>query len=182
MKNTHTYAISFSLIIIIIIALLSFSCNNDMIVDANFPEPLIYLPLASTGILDISEPDTSETPQFFLNPEGSKLIIPVGVYRSGLTNLSNATIDILANTDTLLSMGFDLSLILPQDKSIFPESIEMANGSELAIFEVEIDRQYLIDTDLEEVVFALTVNSAQVESNEELNTLVIRIKPDVFEN
>ena len=166
------------------------SCEYQEVADAKFPEQIIYMPTASFGIYKIDTAATAigEVPtpgnpyRYKIEQANNKFIIPLGVYRSGVDNEGGFTVNIVVNTDTITQLINDEQLsevtaFIPSDKySIVPE-VNMPDGSESALFDLEIDLDWLKSNPDGIYAIGIGISSEQRETNHRLNTTIILIKP-----
>lgn len=168
------------------------SCEYEEIRDADYPDPVVYMPAAARGMFVInnvpSRPDVHPTPGFayrFLVDNGNnKFVVPLSVYRSGFEHSNSVDIEIQANTDTIVELialeevegGLpDNTGVLSSERYSLPSSVTVPKGTELGTFELEVDLNYLLASP--DTVFALgvSISSSQIEVNPLLNTTVILI-------
>ncbi|MDD4590587.1 MAG: PKD domain-containing protein [Parabacteroides sp.] len=185
-----------SFIIISIISILLFSCENETIVrDADYPEQLIYLPAAySNGqfVIDDITRKRGEQPiegylyKYIVDNDANRFIVPLSVYRAGVDNSGNFRVDIEVNNDTIAVLNEDRDLsdilyVIPEDKYAMVNSVEMRNGEGIARFDLNIDLDYLLDN-YPDKLFALAVHisSDEREVNPDLSTAVVIIHSKIM--
>lgn len=185
MKNIFNYSIKL-LIACVSSAFLLVSCEYQKIADADYPASILYMPAATNGIFTIDNVpqrvDFLPTPgyayRFTVDLTNNKLIIPLGVYRSGLNLSGTVTANIAVNTDTITKLKAVSQVpaktgILPSANYTVPGSVDVLNGAVVADFNLAIDVNYL--KSFADTVFALGVGitSSQLVVNPLYKTTVI---------
>lgn len=78
----------------------------------------------------------------------NKILIPLGIYRSGINNKGDISVDIKINNDTVSKLisagsltGSDNSAIniLPSDKYVLPSIVQIKNSEESAVLQLAVD-------------------------------------------
>lgn len=173
------------------------SCEYTDIVDADYPEPLVYMPAAARGMFVIndvpSKPEAHPTPglayRFLVDNDNNKFVVPLSVLRSGFEHGNSVDVDIRTNTDTITQLialdmeegGLpDNTGILSSEHYSLPPSVTVPKGDELGPFNMEIDLNHLLASP--DTIFALgvSVSSDQIEVNPDLNTTIILIHTKIL--
>lgn len=185
-----------SFIVILIISTLLFSCENETIIrDAEYPEQSIYLPAAYTNgqfVIDDITRKRGEQPiegylyRYIVDNDANKFIIPLSVYRGGVNNNGNFTVDIEVNNDTIAALNANRELsdilhVIPEDKYSIVNSVEMRNGEGIVQFDLSIDLDYLLDN-YPDKLFALGIHisSSEREVNPDLSTVIVIIHTKIM--
>jgi len=172
------------------------SCEYKEIADADFPEGVIYLPvsLSDDGIYAISTLPANPTAtapespyKFRLDINANEFIIPLSVYRSGLSNDASFTVDVKTDKDTVnaliasgeLSSGVE---ILAEGTYTLESSVRMESGKNYAPFALTVDLDFLIAGAASQKTYALAVNisSTACDNNPDLSTVVILISSEIL--
>jgi hypothetical protein len=169
------------------------SCQYEEVAPANYPEQKIYMPAAYGGIFHINEipkrigdvPTPGSTYRFEVDLTNGRFIIPLGVYRAGVNNNGTFKIDIAVKADTiaqLISAGTLTSTeILPADAFTVPTSVDMNDGDELAIFNLSVNLNLLLNNYPDKkYALAINVSSAQRQSNPKLSTTIVLIDTKIM--
>lgn len=180
------YRINFlQLLLLTFIVVFSTSCEYDEIRDADFLAQKIYLPSAIDDIFLLNDTSPTVGPyRYELDLENNKVLIPLGVYRTGINNNGNITVDIVVNNDTVNkiiasgdvidSNGQNLELI-PETAYTLPTSISIANGQELAIMKLAIDLDYIAGQSNKRLAIAVSIASNQVEVDSKKGLAVLEM-------
>ena len=193
----NTIKLNIKIFGILLVALVATtSCEYKEIADADFPEGLIYLPIAvlEDNVYTINTLPTNPTAtepentyRFRLNMNDNEFIIPLSVYRSGLNNGASFTINITTDRDTIeaLMISGELNsdvVILPEGKYTLAPSVQIKSGKDHVPFTLTVDLDYLIAGAASKKEYALAVNisSTAIESNPKLNTVVILISSEIL--
>lgn len=183
-------------IISLILFTLLFSCEKETIVrDAEYPGQSIYLPAAYPDgqfVIDDITRKRGEQPidgylyRYLVDLGSNQFVVPLSVYRAGVNNDGNFTVNIKMNNDTITELNesrdlSDVLHIIPQDKYSIVNSVEMPNGEEVSPFELKIDLDYLLDH-YPDKLFALAVeiSSAEREVSPDLSTVVVIIDTKIM--
>jgi hypothetical protein len=164
------------------------SCEYQDVADADYPAPKLYMPAALNGIFTIDDiprrVDFLPTPgmayRFKIDVANNKLIVPLGVYRSGLDRSDNVTADISVNADTVTnlivaSMVPDGTFIIPSSNYSMPPSIDVPSGADVADFNLEIDLNYLHSFADTVLALGVGISSSQIEVNPMYATTIVLI-------
>lgn len=194
MKNNFTHSIKLLIAFFGLVTTLA-SCEYKEIADTNYPEQLIYIPVARNGnyyINTVDLPIGSTTPgnaiRYKVDLTARKFIVPLGVYRSGIDNNGGFTIDIKVNTDTITKLQAILgklpvgALLLPAGKYSTVSSVEMKDGEEIAKFDLIIDLDYLVtnyslptDVLLRNYALGISISSTARKANPLYSTTIVVI-------
>ena len=184
----------FGILLLTLVAITS--CEYKEIADADFPEGLIYLPAAALSdstyaINELPPNPTATNPEgpykFRLDIDANEFIIPLSVFRSGLSNKASFTVNINTDRDTITALIASGELnsnveFLPEGKYTLAPSIQMASGKDHAPFSLTVDLDFLTTGAVSKEVYALAINisSTACNSNPELNTVVILISSEIL--
>ena len=186
LKNKNEAA---NLLLLLIVIVFTFSaCEFDTSLrDADYPDQMIYLPAAVGGNFEIDDiarrigdvPIPGNPYRYVVDLENRQFVVPLGVYRAGVDNIGDFSVDIAANNDTindLIAEGDTLISLLPSSEYNMVNSVDMAHGEELAKFDLLIDLDFLLDkypTDI--YALGVSISSTDRETNPELSTAIIMI-------
>lgn len=187
MKNILTNSIKM-LIAIFGFSILLVSCEYKEVADADYPGQKLYMPAAVNGIFTIDNvpqrveflPTPGQAYRFTIDAANNKLIIPLGVYRGGIDRTGKINVDITANSDTITKLIATnkvpaLTTILPGTNFSVPASVEVADGSEIGTFNLEIDLAYLQSFPNAIFGIGIGISSSTVEVNPLLKTTIVII-------
>ena len=186
MKNILTYKLKLLVVFFGIVTMLG-SCKKDEIVDAEYPDQLIYMPAAKNGFFVINSvalPVGTTTPgnayRYKADLIAKKFIIPLGVYRSGINNDGGFTVSVAVNSDTISKLQAVAklpagTLLLPSNKYTIVPSVEMKNGEEIATFDLTIDLDFLIANYGNSYAIGISVSSVSRQTNKKLATTIVVI-------
>ncbi|WP_375444757.1 PKD domain-containing protein [uncultured Fibrella sp.] len=165
--------------------LLLSSCKYEDIVKADYPQQILYMPAAKNGVFSIASIVTSGAYRFTVNSAEKKVIIPLSVYRGGVSNDGDLTVNITANADTVSKLISSSALVgttlLPADKSVLPGTVTIAGGSYVTPFDLKIDLDYLRSIPAgQKLALAVTIASSQVPVNPVLKTTLITFDPAIL--
>ncbi len=167
------------------ISLMISSCDYKEYAEAEYPDQVVYMPTAYDAIYDISVsvdpvevPTTGSTYRFVI--DGENLVVPLGIYRSGITNDGAMSISVAAASDAVSSAISEGTLaadteLLPADKYTFPSSVVVEDGEEVATFMLSIDLNYIKSVADKKYAVGIRISSSDREVNPELSTTVILI-------
>ncbi len=190
------------LVLILSVATLIFASCDTKVVDAEYPDQRVYLPAAAATatencIYTISQahinpgstPTEGSPYQFVINEEEGLFSIPLSVYRSGITNDGKVDVTVWFDEDHLGQMYLDGYLsndveILDISFRRCPEAVRIRSGESLASFTIDLDLYYLMDQARygKKFAFAVAIETADRQVNEDLDKVVILIDTQLFEN
>lgn len=166
------------------LVLLLMSCEYKEITDAEYPDQLIYMPasvggiyIASNGLKSFQVPTSGNTSRYYVDEAKSRVVVPLSVFRGGIDKKGGFSVDIIADADTvnkLIASG-DLAdtELISSDKYSFPASVNLADGQDLAAFDLGIDLALLKTNPSKKFAIGLRVSSRERKSNEKLSTTVV---------
>lgn len=185
----HSYKIK-AFIGVVTLAFNFSSCEYKDVRDAEYATQKIYMPTAANAINGLYTIDQVAVPgqdyMYTVDLAQKKLNIPLGVLRSGVTADGVVNVSIASKTDTLIKLiaadklPMATNSILPDNKFTFTPSVNIASGQDLALFNVAVDLDYLLDNPTKRYAIAITISSPNVEVNTKLNTTVIVIDPKML--
>jgi PKD repeat protein len=195
MKSSLKAKINMAMIIFFI-GIISFSCEYETdIRDAEFPDQLLYMPAAyNNGLFIINDiaRERGELPfeghpfKYVVDLANKKFIVPLSVYRSGINNTGEFSVNIEVDTDTIVNINAaenysDSLSLIPDDKYSIVNSVEMKDGEEIAQFDLAIELDYLRNN-YPDKIFALgiRISSPQRETNPNLSTTVVIIHTEII--
>ena len=165
-------------------SLLLSSCTYDELAKANYPQQIIYMPTAKNGLFSINSIPTSGTYRFTVDLAAKKIIVPLGVFRGGVSADGDVPVTITANADTLSKLISTSVLVgtmaLPADKYGLPNSITIPSGQESAVFNLTIDLDYLRTNPSQKLAVAVGIASAQTPVNPLLKTTIVSFDPSIL--
>ncbi len=194
MKHLKNRIIRTNLLLLLFVMVLTFSaCEPETpIRDADYPDQLIYLPAAVGGWFEINDISRiiGETPvpgsafRYAVDLTNRKFIVPLGIYRAGVTNDGVFTVNIAANIDTIngiIAAGDTLITLLPSSQYTLVNSVNMQDGEELAKFDLIIDLDFLRNN-YPTGVYALgvSISSPDRATNPELGTAIVVIHTKII--
>lgn len=164
------------------------SCSYQDIADAEYPDQLIYMPAAKSGIYlidKVAEPIGNTTPgnayRYLIDMDRKKFIVPLSVYRSGIDNKGGFSVDIQANADTITRLQLiagklpDSTRLLPSEVYTLVPSVEIKDGEEIAKFDLSIDIDFLNQNHGKIYALGIQVSSPSRKSNKGLATTILVI-------
>ena len=186
--NMINSIIRFGLVLLCCVAITS--CQYDEIASADYPDELIYLPVAVNGIYVIdnlatptlADPTSGNTFRFTVNPDSNEFNVPLAVYRSGIKGEKSIIVDITANTDTVVKLiaagttALENTELLPADKYSFTPSLKVDGGSDVGSFNLIIDLDFLkANAPNKKYAIGISVSSPDRKSNPIYSTAIILI-------
>ena len=139
--------LKYILILVFAIGLTFSSCRYVEIADADYMGQVAYMPAAVSGIYQVNDTNGVGTYKYQLDLESNKLVIPLGVYRSGVDSKGSIAIDIIVNNDTIEGLNEQGALddpsykpleIIPSDKYSIPRQVTIPNGADNVMFNMLI--------------------------------------------
>lgn len=161
------------------------ACKYEEIVKADYPQQILYMPAAKNGLFSIASISTSGAYRFSINTAEKKVVVPLSVYRGGVSNDGDVTVTITANADTVSKLISSSALVgttlLPADKIVLPSTVTIGSGSYVTPFDLKIDLDYLraVST-TQKLALAVTISSPQAPVNQALKTTVISFDPAIL--
>ena len=160
------------------------SCKYEEIVSADYPQQILYMPAAKNGVFSIASIVTSGAYRFSINTAEKKVIIPLSVYRGGVSNDGDVAVTIAANADTVSRLISSSALVgtalLPADKIVLPNTVTIGSGSYVTPFDLKIDLDYLRSIVGQKLALAVTISSPQTPVNQALKTTLITFDPAIL--
>ena len=175
---TRFFSICFGL------CLLLSGCKYEELAKADYPQQVVYMPTARNGLYAINTISTSGTYRFTIDQTAKKVIIPLGVYRGGVSADGDVPVNIVANADTISKLISTSALVgttvLPAEKFTLPTSVTVPNGKESAPFNLSIDLAYLLANPAQKLAIAVGIASPQFTINPLLKTTLISFDPSIL--
>ena len=182
------------MLLLLFVMVLTFSaCEPGTPVrDADYPDQVIYLPAAVGGWFEINDisriigdtPVPGSTFRYVVDLANRKFIVPLGVYRAGVTNDGEFTVNIAVNNDTIngiIAAGDTIITLLPSSQYTLANSVNMQDGEELAKFDLFIDLDFLRNNHPTGVyALGVSISSPDRETNPELGTAIIVIHTQII--
>lgn len=177
--------LKYILIFVFAIGLTFSSCRYVEYADADYMGQVAYMPAAISGIYQVNDTNGVGTYKYQLDLESNKLVIPLGVYRSGIDSKGSIAIDIIVNNDTIEGLNelgasedpeYKPLEIIPADKYSVPQQVTIPNGADNVIFNMLIDLDYLATKPDARLGVAFEIKSNAIEVNQELNVTVLELK------
>ena len=164
--------------------LLLSSCKYEELAKADYPQQILYMPTAKNGLFAINSLSTTGTFRFTVDLAGKKVIIPLGVFRGGVSADGDVPVTITANADTITRLISSSALVgtalLPADKYVLPTSVTVPSGQESAAFNLQIDLDYLRANPTQKLAIAVGIASPQTQVNPLLKTTLISFDPSIL--
>ncbi len=170
--------------------LLVSACGYEELPSADYPQQLLYMPTARNGVYTINSlPPATGTGayQFSVNLTEKTLIVPLGVFRGGVSVDGDVAVTVAANADTLnklITAGtLTNTLVLPVDKVSLPPSVNLGSGKQSAAFDLKIDLDYLRSLTVatgQRLAVGITIASPQTTVNPLLKTTIVSLDPSIL--
>ena len=164
--------------------LLLSACQYEELAKADYPQQILYMPTAKNGLFAINSIATTGTYRFTVDLAGKKVIIPLGVFRGGVSADGDVPVTIAANSDTISKLISTSVLVgtalLPADKFVLPASVTIPGGQESAPFTLSIDLDYLRANPAQKLAVGVGIASAQTNVNPLLKTTLISFDPTIL--
>lgn len=165
-------------------SLMLISCKYEEIAKANYPQQILYMPAAKNGVFSIASIVTSGAYRFSVNTAEKKVVIPLSVYRGGVSNEGDVAVAIAANPDTVSRLISSSALVgttlVPADKIVLPNAVTIGGGTYSTAFDLKIDLDYLRSISGQKLALAVTIASPQAPVNQALKTTVITFDPAIL--
>lgn len=168
-----------------LLAITIISCDYQSVAEANYPDQQIYMPAAISGVYTIDNISATNAPfRYIMDNDNKKIIIPLGIYRSGVNNNGNINVDIKINNDTVNNLisagdliGYDNTNLdtLPADKYSLPSNVLFNSGIENVNMQLVIDIPFLLANPNKRFALGITISSNDVEANPLLSTIIVLI-------
>lgn len=171
------------------------SCDYETgIRDADYPAQVLYMPAAySNGrfIIDDITKVIGELPfegsiyRYKIDTGNRQFIVPLSVYRAGIDNKGEISVDISIDMDTVANLnnnssGYNL-LLIPEDKITLPDKVIIKNKEEIGIFDLKIDLDFLLSKFADQNYgIGITISSKDREVNPKLATTVVIINARIM--
>ncbi|MDR1369207.1 MAG: DUF5013 domain-containing protein [Dysgonamonadaceae bacterium] len=161
------------------------SCEERGIVDVNYPEQEVYMPISRMGIYEVNDTTEWENPlaRYIMDPANSKFLIPLGIYRSGVNCKGNVTIGLGTYNDTIADLidleAFNLETnpmlpeILPEESYQIPSVVEIKDGNDYAIFNLEIDLPFIQANLGKRYALSIKINESSKRVSDNYNTVIV---------
>lgn len=174
-------------------AFLMVSCEYKEVADADYPEGKLYMPTAVNGVYTIDNvpqrieflPTSGQAYRFSIDNERGKFIVPLSAYRGGISSSGNITVDIIVKNDTIPQLVASSKIpaattALPEANVSIPASVEVLNGTQTGLFNLEIDLAYL--RSFPDAIFGICVgiNSTRMGVNPLLKSTIIVIHTKIL--
>lgn len=160
------------------------SCGYEELAPADYPQQILYMPTAKNGLFTIASISTTGTYQFTIDQAAKKVVIPLGVYRGGVSADGNVPVNIVANADTISKLISSSALVgttlLPTDKIVLPPSVTIESGRNSAVFDLKIDLDYLLAAPGQKLAIGVGINSPESQVNPLLKTTLISFDPSIL--
>lgn len=165
------------------------ACNKYReFADAGYPAEKVYMSASVRGIYDISvivDPMQIPTPdsayKYVVDRQSNKLVIPLGIVRSGITKTGEVNITLAVAEDTVRSLISDNTLtgtdLLSAGNYTFPEKVVIPADKDYAAFNVLVDLPYINANEDKKMAFAITIRDADREISEMYKTTIVLIEP-----
>ena len=170
-----------------------FSCKDELVVDALYPDQNIYLAQAAVattgptanGVYYISPNITGQAFKFVADGAAGKFNIPMSVQRSGINMNGSVAVNLTVNTDTIakfialgtLPAGTEL---LPAAAYTLPNTLNIENGTNGTAFNLVVDLNFLKTNLTKKYAIGVAITSGAGKAvNTKLGTAVIYLEPAV---
>jgi Domain of unknown function (DUF1735)/PKD domain len=175
--------------VLLLISLVVVSCKKyEDIRDANYSEQTVYMPAAVegnsvNGIYRVNAVAVAgQVYRYVADVAGSKLNIPLSVYRAGVDTKGSIDVTIAANTDTvnklILANKFPaITELLPSDKyTLSATTVTIPDGEGYKGFTLALDLNFLLANLTKKFAIGVTVSSNQKKTGS-FSTTVVYIDP-----
>ncbi|RIV27168.1 PKD domain-containing protein [Fibrisoma montanum] len=165
--------------------LLLSACAYEELPEADYPQQLLYQPTARNGVYTINSlPPATGTYRFSVNLADKKLIIPLSVFRGGVSTAGEVAVTVTANADTVARLitanALPGTAPLPTDKFVLPNTLNLGDGDQSVPFDLRIDLDYLRANTGQKLAVGVTIASAQTPVNPALKTTIISLDPSIL--
>jgi hypothetical protein len=142
------------------------------------------MPTAKNGLFSITGISTSGTYRFTVDQTARKVLIPLGVYRGGISVDGSVPVNIVMNVDTISKLISTSALtgttVLPADKLFLPPAVTIDAGKNSALFSLAIDLPYLLANPGQKLAIGVSIDSPQSRINPLLKTTLISFDPAIL--
>lgn len=161
------------------------SCQYEELVEATYPQQILYMPAAKGGVFSIAGIPASGAYRFTVKLDEKKIIIPLSVYRGGVSVDGDVPVTVAANPDTisrLIAANTVLAntVALPADQFSLPASVTIPAGATIAPFDLTLNLDYLRANPGKKLAVAVSIASPQTAINPLLRTTVISFDPAIL--
>ncbi|MFD2570472.1 PKD domain-containing protein [Spirosoma soli] len=164
--------------------LLLTSCKYEELAQADYPQQILYMPTAKNGLFIINSISTTGTYRFTVDLASKKVVVPLGVYRGGVSVDGDLPVTIAANPDTvsrlISSSALVGTVVLPVDKLVLPAAVTIGAGKNSAAFDLKIDLNYLLANPSQKLAIGVGINSSASPVNPLLKTTLISFDPTIL--
>lgn len=162
-----------------------FSCEDRGIVDTNYPEQGVFMPMSRLGIYEVNDTTGSVNPfaRYVIDSVNHKLLIPIGVYRSGVDCNGKVTVDLGVYNDTIQNLidnkvfrmktGDQTPAILPVGSYSLPSQVDVKDGADYALFNLEIDLPFIQANLGKRYALAIKITGSSKVISKTYNTAII---------
>lgn len=160
-------------------------CQYQDLAEAAYPQQVLYMPTARNGLYTINSlPPATGTSRYSINLTEKKMIIPLGIYRGGISTSGAVDVAVALNADTVSQLiranTLAATALLPADRLSLPAAVSITDGKESSAFEARVDLDYLRANPTQKLAFGVTVSSGQTPVNPLLKTTIISIDPAIL--
>jgi len=166
------------------------SCGKyQEIADAAYPDQVVYMP-AAASIYHLSGPGNVHdvpTPghpyRFRIDRSAGKVTIPLGVVRGGISKKGSVSIDLRSRPDTVNRLIDQHQLqaeLLPAAAYAIPATVTLADGNDIASFDLTVDLQFVLDRPGQVFALAVGISSKERATNPKLETTIVVFSTDLF--
>lgn len=169
------------------------NCSKVELVDNEYPESKVYMSQAAVvkhnGYRYYTPDGNKNNSPVNYKIENNRMLIPVGLIRSGINLSGNIAVNIIAKTDTVSALisqnRFDLpTALLPAEAYRIPPSTQIKSGETNSKFDLDIDLDFLINslvkTPDQQYAVALSISTDDNGVNNELATTVFVLNPNTL--
>ncbi len=175
------------------ILLLLIACSKVELIDNEYPASKVYMSQAAVvkhnnySYYTLASNKINSPVNYKI--ENNRILVPVGLIRSGVNLTGNVTVSVVAKTDTvstLISQNvFDIStVLLPAESYKIPSSVEIKSGEINSKFDLDIDLDFfinsLINTPDKQYALAINIATGANNVNNDLSTTVFVLNPNTL--
>ena len=172
------------------------SCQYQEVGDAVYPSQKIYLPAAVSKIYMLNDTNQWKVDKdmetsfpisfkYKLDLNEKKLIVPLGVYRSGVNNDRDIIVEFTVNNfniDSIMQELIDAGAInsktfdvIPNDVISFESEARIKDGESGVANDIKFDIPYILMQKDKFLVVGIQISSSDAEVTQELNRIIIVI-------